>query len=37
MIELFRLYKQLNMVTAERDLLKETIKDELYKSFMAKL
>lgn len=37
MIDLFKLYKQLNMVTAERDLLKETIKDELYKSFMAKL
>jgi len=32
-----KLHKQLNTVTTERDMLKETIKDELYKAFMAKL
>lgn len=32
-----KLHKKLNTVIIERDMLKETIKDELYKSFMAKL
>lgn len=36
-IDVVRLKKQLNTVTLERDTLKETVKDELYKSFMAKL
>ena len=35
--DVVKLHKQLNTVTTERDMLKETIKDELYKSFMAKL
>lgn len=35
--DVVKLHKQLNTVTMERDMLKETIKDELYKAFMAKL
>lgn len=35
--DVLKLHKQLNTVTIERDMLKETIKDELYKAFMAKL
>lgn len=35
--DVVKLHKQLNTVTIERDMLKETIKDELYKAFMAKL
>lgn len=35
--DVVKLHKQLNSVIAERDMLKETIKDELYKAFMAKL
>lgn len=35
--DVVKLHKQLNTVTMERDTLKETIKDELYKAFMAKL
>jgi cell division protein FtsB len=32
-----KLQKKLNTVTNERDMLENAIKDELYKSFMAKL
>lgn len=35
--DVVKLHRQLNAVTLERDMLKESIKEELYKSFMAKL
>lgn len=35
--DVVKLQRQLNSVTIERDMLKEVIKDELYKAFMDKL
>ena len=35
--DVVKLRRQLNAVTIERDMLKEVIKDELYKAFMDKL
>lgn len=35
--DVVKLQRQLNAVTIERDMLKEVIKDELYKAFMDKL
>jgi hypothetical protein len=35
--DVIKLHRQLNAVTLERDTLKEAIKDELYKAFIAKL
>ena len=35
--DVVKLQRQLNSVTIERDMLKEVIKDELYKAFMNKL
>lgn len=37
LFDVVKLQRQLNAVTNERDMLKETIKDELYKAFIAKL
>lgn len=35
--DVVKLHRQLNAVTLERDMLKEAIKDELYKAFITKL